>query len=76
MATYDKLIKHLRDHPHTSDELTEKTGLTEIAGRLCEAKDAGYEINTTMIEDFSRGFKRHIARYALIHEPQGASHAS
>jgi len=73
MATFDILIKHLRENPHTSDELTEKTGLTEIAGRLCEAKDAGYEINTTMIEDYSRGFKRRIARYALIHEPKQVS---
>ncbi|MBL4775179.1 MAG: hypothetical protein JKY87_03895 [Mariprofundus sp.] len=76
MATYDIIIKHLRDNPHTSDELTEKTGLTEISGRLCEARDAGYVINKTMIPDYSKGFKRQIALYALIHEPQGASHAS
>jgi len=76
MATYDVLIKHLEDNPHTSDELTAKTGFTEISGRLCEAKDAGYEINTTMIDDCSRGFKRRIARYALIHRPQEESHAS
>jgi len=64
------ILTHLEQSPHTSDCLTEKTGLTEIAGRVCELRDMGYEIITTMIADSSRGFERRIAQYALIHSPQ------
>jgi len=70
MAALTKIINQLKTRPHTSDELSAATGLTEIAGRLCEARRQGFEISTTMIEDYSRGFKRRIARYALIHFPK------
>jgi len=73
MATFDILIKHLRNNPHTSDELRAKTGLTEIPARICDAKEAGFDIDTMLVQDYSKGYKRRIARYALIHEPKQVS---
>jgi len=64
----DVILNHLRECPHTSDEMTTKTGLTEIAGRICELRARGFEIHSQLIRDNSRGFERRIARYSLIRE--------
>jgi len=63
------ILKHLQAFPHTSDELREKTKLTEIPARIGELEALGYEISSHLITDCSRGFDRHISRYALIHSP-------
>ncbi len=63
------VLQELKQSPHTSDELTVKTKLSEIPARICDLRELGYEINSTIISDTSRGFTRRIARYALIHSP-------
>jgi len=75
---HQKIRNHLRKHPHNSVELKEATGLMELSVRLHEMQEMGFEIDRSQRVELPRpgGGTRKVAVYALICEPQEASHAS
>lgn len=67
MNQREKILKYMKDFGSiTAYEAVIDLGITQLAARLCELKDRGYEFNKEMMSGKNRyGERTHYIRYSL-----------
>lgn len=69
MSQNEQIAEYLRDgNPITPMEALSLFGTNRLAARIGELKDAGMEIESTMIEVATRNGPARVARYVLKRE--------
>jgi len=62
----DRLLKALRRRPMTTRQIEDRLGIGRPASRVDELRQAGYDIETTLVPVVNRyGERARVARYSL-----------